>query len=88
MLEMDFKSFLQSCTKADFWILSKIFCFTGSDFCPLFFNNLFDLLRDRQLLPYPKQKGAKKPVDPGSNCRKNLYEFPGWRMFYKRKKTS
>jgi hypothetical protein len=53
---MDFKSFLRSWERADFWTSTKIFCFKGTDFCPLFFSNLFGVLQDRQLLPYPKQK--------------------------------
>lgn len=53
---MDFKSFLQSGTKADFWTSSKIFCFSGPDFCPLFLNTFFDVLQNNQILPYPKRK--------------------------------
>jgi hypothetical protein len=52
---MKFKDFLQSVSQPDFWTSSKIYCFTGSEFCSLFFNKIFNFLEQNQKLPYPKK---------------------------------
>lgn len=52
---MDFKTFLKSALNKDFWSTSKCLCFNGTDFCPLFFNTLFNILDKNQTLPYLKK---------------------------------
>ncbi len=55
MTVMSFKNFLQNAQGEDFWKSSKIFCFKGSDFCSVFFSELFEFLERDQKLPYSKK---------------------------------
>ena len=48
-------NFLKSITKQDFWNSSRVFCFKGKNFCPLFFNKLLNLLEKDNYLPYSKE---------------------------------
>lgn len=55
MTVMNFKNFLQKATEEDFWKSAKIFCFKGSDFCSIFFSELFEFLERDRKLPYSKK---------------------------------
>jgi hypothetical protein len=53
---MDFDTFLTSAITAPFWRQHTTYCFVGAQYPLLWFSKLFDMVAQKNLIPYPYQR--------------------------------
>lgn len=79
---VSFQDFLELLHNSSFWNSTRIFCFQGQDFPPLFFSQLFNHVTQKQLLPYNFQYCSLHGLSKNSLLATINQSFLGSSTFY------
>ena len=79
---MNFSQFLKSCDNKNFWTNKKVICFESKDYPLLFFNNLFNFLENKSLLPAQRKNLFLNSTEKIKLFASLQQSFLGQKSFY------